>query len=80
MIKYGDLVDYIKRNHINWDKDLFDVLKGFFEEYSQLQVPPTPSYPTQPIQEKPVIFEHREFTAPSDGEYTNEDLINLFST
>lgn len=80
MIKYGDLVDYIKRNHVNWNTDLFDVLRGFFEEYSLPQESPTSHISIQPIQEEAVVFEHREFTAPSDGEYTNEDLINLFST
>lgn len=75
MIKYGDLVEYIKRNHINWNRDLFDVLRGFFEEYSQQ--PPLPS-PTPSQQE--LIFEHREFKAPENGEYTPDDLIDLFST
>ena len=75
MIKYGDLVEYIKRNHINWNRDLFDVLRGFFEEYSQQ--PPLPS-PT-PSQQK-LMFEHKEFKAPEDGEYTTDDLMDLFST
>ena len=35
MIKYSDLVSYIKENHINWNTDLFEVLRGFFEQYSQ---------------------------------------------
>ena len=75
MIKYGDLVEYIKRNHISWNRDLFDVLRGFFEEYSQQ--PPLPS-PT-PLQQE-LMFEHREFKAPDTGEYTTDDLIDLFNT
>ena len=78
MIKYGDLVEYIKENHVNWNTDLFDVLRGFFDQYS-LHVPP-PSSPTLPAQQELLVFEHGEFKAPEDGEYTNEDLMNLFST
>ena len=74
MIKYGDLVDYIKRNHINWNTDLFDVLKGFFEEYSH----PTLPHSTQPTQQE-LAFPKEDWQAPEDGEYTTEDLINLFS-
>lgn len=74
MIIYGDLVKYIKENHINWNTDLFNVLRGFFEEYSQ----PSLSSPT-PIQQE-LVFPTQEFQAPSDGEYTPEDLLNLFST
>ena len=77
MIKYGDLVEYIKENHVNWNTDLFDVLRGFFDQYSPHVPPPSP--PTLPAQQE-LVFEHREFKAPEDGEYTNEDLMNLFST
>ena len=73
MIKYGDLVEYIKRNHINWNRDLFDVLRGFFEEYSQ------PPLPSDSLPEE-LIFQHREFKAPDDGKYTSNDLMDLFST
>ena len=77
MIKYGDLVQYTKDNHINWDTDLFEVLRGFFEQYSsQVSEYPLPYSPS----EDSVIFERREFTEPTDGEYTSEDLLNLFST
>lgn len=75
MIKYGDLVEYIKRNHINWNTDLFDVLKGFFEEYSQPQLP----HSNTPIQQE-LEFPKQEFIAPADGEYSTDDLINLFNT
>lgn len=36
MIKYTDLVDYTKREHVNWNTDLFEVLRGFFEQFELL--------------------------------------------
>ena len=78
MIRYSDLVQYTKENRVNWNADLFDVLRGFFEEYSSHDYsPPPPSYP--PIQQE-LIFSSKEFKEPDDGEYSTEDLINLFST
>ena len=73
MIKYGDLVQYIKENHINWDTDLFSVLRGFFEQYS-----PSPTLSNLPIQQE-LIFSDNNFKEPQDGEYTVQDLISLFS-
>ena len=89
MIKYSDLVQYIKDNHVNWNTDLFDVLRGFFESQSQQYSPPLP--PTtvssvspednlsQPIQQE-IFFSTEEFKKPTDGEYTTQDLLNLLST
>ena len=72
MIKYADLVAYIKENHINWNTDLFDVLRGFFQDYSS----PIPSDP--PIQQE-LIFPTEEFIEPENGEYSTEDVLKLFS-
>lgn len=77
MIRYSDLVKYTKENHVNWNTDLFDVLRGFFDSYNQKYSPPPSSKP--PIQQE-LIFSSKEFHEPADGEYTTEDLINLFST
>ena len=79
MIRYAELVDYIKRNHINWNTDLFDVLKGFFEEYSSHDYSLQPPPPTPPVHQE-LIFSSEKFHEPADGEYTTDDLINLFST
>lgn len=83
MIRYGELVKYIKDNHVSWNTDLFDVLKGFFEEYYSPHPPsPSPSphdtsyYPL----EDTVIPQRRGFREPEDGEYSTNDLLNLFST
>ena len=86
MIRYSDLVDYIKKNHVNWNQDLFDVLRGFFEEYSQ---PHSPSS-TPPVQQTPIDsysytndfmrITTGKFREPEDGEYSTQDLLDLFST
>ena len=87
MIKYGDLVQYIKENHVNWNTDLFDVLRGFFESYAD-KYSPQPSLPTflssqqvkaMPLQQN-LLFPKEEFQKPENGEYTTEDLINLFNS
>ena len=86
MIKYGDLVQYIKDNHINWNTDLFDVLRGFFSQYSL----PSQSSSFSSIGQQGdfpdvmngMVFEiptQTKFKEPEDGEYTTEDLLNLFS-
>ena len=74
MIRYSDLVQYTKEHHVNWNQDLFDVLRDFFQEYLQ---PPSPSDP--PIQQE-IIFPTEEFKEPSDGEYTTQDILNLFNS
>ena len=79
MIRYGELVDYIKKNHVSWNTDLFEVLRGFFEEYYPPQLSPSTS-PSQTPHQEELDFSHREFTPPDNGEYTTDDLLNLFST
>lgn len=85
MIKYAELVEYIKKNHVNWNTDLFDVLKDFFEEYSRhdYSLPP-PHLPTSPAHsyEDVEIFMRSatKFKEPENGEYTADDLVNLLST
>lgn len=73
MIRYSDLVSYTKENHISWNTDLFDVLRGFFNQYS-----PQPSFSPTPLQQE-IIFPTEDFQEPEKGEYTTEDLLKLFS-
>ena len=84
MIKYGDLVGYIKRNHINWNTDLFDVLKGFFDEYLPQPRPTLPTFKNtsavESSSQRKIIFERKSFSPPEGTEYTEDDLLNLFST
>ena len=77
MIRYAELVDYIKRNHVNWDTDIFDVLRGFFEEYSSHDYISPP--PSTPLIEQELILP-KGFKEPDKGEYTTQDILNLFST
>lgn len=77
MIRYAELVEYIKKNHVNWSTDLFDVLKGFFEEYSSHDYSSSPSSIPPTKQE---LIMPNEFKEPADGEYTTQDILNLFST
>lgn len=74
MIEYSELVQYIKDNHIKWDTDLFDVLRGFFESYGNKTAPQ--------VIEQELIFEEsgREFKEPENGEYSTQDLLDLFNT
>ena len=81
MIRYGELVKYIKDNHVSWNTDLFDVLKGFFEEY--YSPPPLHTSPHDTSycpSEDTVIPQRREFREPEEGEYNTNDLLDLFST
>ena len=82
MIRYGELVQYIKDNHINWNTDLFEVLRGFFEQYYS---PTPPCFPDSSLSEsiKPIqgtVTTPKAFKEPQNGEYTDQDLINLFNT
>lgn len=84
MIKYYDLVKYVKNHHVDWNRDLFEVLRGFFEEYADSQpatdVMASPTPQREP-QREPVVYQHiTDFKHPDDGEYTSDDLLNLFST
>jgi len=85
MIKYAELVDYIKRNHVNWNTDLFDVLRDFFEKHSSHDYsPPLPHLSTSPAHsyEDVEIYMRSatKFKEPKNGEYTAEDLISLLDT
>ena len=82
MIPYGDLVQYIKDNHISWNTDLFDVLRGFFEQYSLSSsstfiVSKNAPVVTPPVQQEIILD---AFEEPKDGEYTIQDLMNLFNS
>lgn len=82
MIKYEDLVRYTKENHINWNTDLFEVLRGFFEQYSNQKSLHSNTQPQKPQDREDYFMQisTESFNEPEDGEYTSNDLLNLFST
>ena len=77
MIKYGDLVQYIKENHINWDTDLFDVLRGFFGQMTPAATPM--DTPKEIVQQELIFSPKASFVEPPDEEYSVDDLLTLLS-
>lgn len=82
MIKYEDLVRYTKDKHINWNTDLFEVLRGFFEHYFNQKPISSNASPKGPYEDMEYFIQvdSGKFNEPEDGEYTSNDLLNLFST
>lgn len=81
MIKYADLVTYIKDNHVNWNTDLFEVLRGFFEQYSNCSsIPEKDSSKPSEAFESTVVPDapKKPFKEPENGEYDYQDVLNLF--
>lgn len=74
MIKYKDLVEYIKANHVNWDTELFSVLRGFFEQYT------AQSLPSKTFHDFDEFTKVTDFQPPANGEYSTDDVLGLFST
>lgn len=81
MIRYSDLVNYTKEHHISWHTDLFEVLRGFFEEYSHSPSSQASQTLVSPYEEVELFMNTAiGFKEPEDGEYSTQDLLNLFST
>ena len=74
MVKYIDIVKHVKENNINWNTDVFDILKDYFSQYSW------PPIPSDPLIQQELVFPNGEFQEPADSEYTIEDVLKLFST
>jgi hypothetical protein len=89
-MKYAKIVQYVKENHISWDTDIFDILK----DYTSRPLPPVENKnrdedravlshtikglnDTSPISSS--LLEVRgDYQIPPDGEYSFEDVIELF--
>ena len=76
MIRYKDLVEYIKSHHVNWDTELFCVLRDFFDQYYSQPASPTPPVDAMTRQAQIAMG----YKPPVSGEYTSEDLMELFNT
>ena len=89
-MKYAYIVQYVKENHISWDTDIFDILKS----YTAGQLPPVDKKEldenraelshtikgqneNNPIHSS--LLEVRgSYQMPLNGEYSFEDVIELF--
>ena len=82
MIRYKDLVEYTKTNHVNWDTELFSVLRDFFDKYTQQRsMITTPQHNFPPDVPPPEYFlDIVSFNPPDDGEYGVQDVLNLLNT
>ena len=77
MPRYFEIVEYVKENHVDWNTDVFDVLKGYFSKYSP-QVLPSPS--DDVILTPNDMFSHNEFHEPEDKNYSIQDVLDLFGS
>lgn len=89
-MKYAYIVQYVKDNHISWDTDIFDILK----EYTS-QLPPVEGMNKEEncavlshtikgqSEDHPIhssLLEVKgDYQMPPNGEYSFEDVIELFS-
>jgi hypothetical protein len=88
-MKYAKIVQYVKENHISWDTDIFDILKDYTS-----QLPPVDrkemdedravlSHTIKGLSgDNPIHSSLLEvadsYQMPHKGEYTFEDVIELF--
>lgn len=72
MVRYIDIVNYVRDNHINWNTDVFDILKGYFSQYSEESIDNSV--------EQEITLPVGEFQEPPDGEYSVSNLLQLLST
>ena len=90
-MKYAHIVQYVKENHISWDTDIFDILKN----YTAGQLPPVERKEMDEYravlshtikgqsEDHPIhssLLEVKDdYQMPPNGEYSFEDVIELFS-
>ena len=89
-MKYAYIVQYVKENHISWDTDIFDILKSYTagqlppvdkkeldENNSELSHTIKGQNENNPIHSS--LLEVRgSYQMPPNGEYSFEDVIELF--
>ena len=89
-MKYAKIVQYVKENHISWDTDIFDILKNYTTSQlspverkemdedravlshtikGQNDITPTSSS---------LLEVEDTYKEPPNGEYSFEDVIELF--
>ena len=90
-MKYAKIVQYVKENHISWDTDIFDILKSYTEgnlppiekknkEEDEAVLSHTIKGQSQatPISSS-LLGVTSPYQMPANGEYSFEDVIELFS-
>ena len=89
-MKYAYIVQYVKENHISWDTDIFDILKNYIagqlppvenkdldEDRAELSHTIKGQSENNPIHSS--LLEVRgPYQMPPNGEYSFEDVIELF--
>lgn len=88
-MKYAKIVQYVKENHISWDTDIFDILKDYTsqlppvdkkeldENRAELSHTIKGQNENNPIHSS--LLEVRgSYQMPPNGEYSFEDVIELF--
>ena len=88
-MKYAHIVQYVKDNHISWDTDIFDILKDYTEsllspvEKIEIEEDQAVLTNNQGSERSPAIHSSLlevadSYQMPPNGEYTFEDVIELF--
>ena len=90
-MKYAHIVQYVKDNHISWDTDIFDILKNYTEsllspveknekEESEATLSHTIKGQSEDYPIHSSLLEVKgDYQMPPNGEYSFEDVIELFS-
>lgn len=88
-MKYAHIVQYVKDNHISWDTDIFDILKDYTEsllspvEKIEIEEDRAVLANNQGSEQSSAIHSSLlevadSYQMPHKGEYTFEDVIELF--
>ena len=88
-MKYAHIVQYVKDNHISWDTDIFDILKDYTEsllspvEKIEIEGDRAILSTNQGSEQLSAIHSSLlevgdSYQMPPNGEYTFEDVIELF--
>jgi hypothetical protein len=90
-MKYAKIVQYVKENHISWDTDIFDILKDYteglrppvenkeYEETNSVLSHTIKGQNTADTISSPLLEVKSHYQIPANGEYSFEDVIELFS-
>ena len=89
-MKYAYIVQYVKENHISWDTDIFDILKNYTaslltpvesknldEDRAELSHTIKGQNDNNPIHSS-LLEVKGSYQMPPNGEYSFEDVIELF--